>query len=262
MQVRCFYNLVKLIVEIKLINKITISILLCFFISSCTKNNQEPLPTKTRTSLADALKKTAEESSKKMSPSMKATVKRATSELIESNILSKALKKGDMLPEFTLTDFKHGSISSKKLLEKGPIIITFYRGGWCPYCNLQLRDLQLHLKSIKKAGAQLVAISPEKPDSTAKTIEKNKLDFYVLSDANGAVSKKFGLIFTMNDDLIELYKKFGINLEENNNSDKWELPLAATYIVNQSGQIEYSFVNADYTKRAETTELVKIIKSL
>ena len=166
------------------------------------------------------------------------------------------------MPDFTLPDVNNKPVSSKDLLAKGPLVVIFYRGGWCPYCNLQLHDIQKHLKALKATGAELVAISPEKPDATAETVKKQKLQFYVLSDSNGTVGKKFGLMFKLNDDLKAVYKKFGINLTEANNNDKWELPLAATYIVKQDSKIAYSFVNADYTKRAETTELIDIVKSL
>ena len=163
------------------------------------------------------------------------------------------------MPAFALEDVKHGLIKSADLLKRGPLLVVFYRGGWCPYCNLQLRDLQKHLKSIQAQGAQLVAISPQTPDSTAGTVKKGNLGFYVLSDNDGAVAKKFGLMYKLNKELIALYKKFEIDLENSNGNKDWELPISATYIVNQSGKITYSFVDADYKKRPETSELVKLI---
>ena len=107
-----------------------------------------------------------------------------------------------------------------------------------------------------------MAISPEAPDSTQETVKKNKLGFYVLSDVKGEVSKSLGLTFSLSAELIELYKKFGIDLQKSNANKKWELPLAATYIVNTDGKITYAYVDEDYTKRPETTDLIKELEKL
>jgi len=213
-------------------------------------------------SLTEQLQSRADASAKKSPAERKQIMMGSIDNLRKSEIMKTALKKGDVVPEFSLKDIKKGLVSSKKLLNKGPLIITFYRGGWCPYCNLQLRDLQMKLKEIKKTGANLVAISPELPDSTAKTVKKGKLDFYVLSDNQGVVAKKFGLVYKLDKKLIAVYKKFGIDLVKENGNNKWELPISATYIVNKKGKIIYSFVEADYKKRAETTELISILKKL
>lgn len=212
--------------------------------------------------LTERLEEKAKASAEKSPDEIKKIMGKAIKDLQQSEIMKSALKKGDQMPAFTLNDIKKGKVSSNELLKKGPLVISFYRGGWCPYCNLQLRDLQLHLKDIRSTGAELVTISPEAPDKTAETIKKEELNFYVLSDTNGETIKKFGLMFKLPKDLIEIYKKFGINLTQANASKKWELPLAATYIVNQKGKVVYAFVDADYKKRAETTELVKILKTL
>ncbi|MEM7647126.1 MAG: redoxin domain-containing protein, partial [Pseudomonadota bacterium] len=111
-------------------------------------------------------------------------------------------------------------------------------------------------------GAELVAISPETPDKTAETVKKQKLGFFVLSDRKGEVIENFGLRFDLPPDLIEVYKQFGIQLDKANASRKWQLPLAATYIINKNGVIVYAFVNADYKKRAETSELIQILSRL
>ena len=109
-------------------------------------------------------------------------------------------------PYFELPNPEGTSISLKNLLDKGPVVVTFYRGDWCPYCNLQLHDLQKHLTNIKELGAELVAISPEVPDKTAATVKKQNLQFYVLSDPDAKVGKQFGLMYQLPPKLIKLYK--------------------------------------------------------
>lgn len=211
-------------------------------------------------SLKAQLEEKAKASADQSPAEVKKVMQDAIKELQQSEVMKSALKKGDKMPAFVLNDIKKGAVKSQDLLKKGPLVVVFYRGGWCPYCNFQLRDIQLHLDDIKKAGANLVAISPEAPDRTADTIKKDDLQFYVLSDTDGKVIKSFGLMFNLSEDLIAVYKKFSINLDQQNASKKWELPLAATYIVGQDGKVVYAFVDADYKKRAETTELVKILQ--
>lgn len=213
-------------------------------------------------SLKEQLEKKASSSSGKTPKEIKKIMDDALDLIRKSKIVESATKTGDDMPSFQLEYIKAGKVSSSELLKKGPLLIVFYRGGWCPYCNLQLRDLQKHLKSINAAGASLVAISPEAPDETAKTVKKSQLGFYVLSDVKGEVAKSFGLTFPLPKDLVGVYKKFGIELDKVNATKKWELPLSATYIVDSDGKIVYSFVEADYRKRAETSELVTILQKM
>jgi peroxiredoxin len=213
-------------------------------------------------SLTEQLQSKADASKAKSPKEVKAIMAKAIADLKASDVMKKALKKGDQIPEFSLEDINKGKVNSKDLLKKGPLVISFYRGGWCPYCNLQLRSLQTHLADIKKTGANLVAISPEAPDQTAETIKKQELGFYVLSDTEGKVAQSFGLTFALSKDLKKLYQKFGIELDKHNANKKWELPLSATYIVSKKGKIIYSFVDADYKKRAETSDLVRILDSI
>lgn len=212
--------------------------------------------------LTEQLREKAEASKAKSDPQRAMVMQKAIDELDERKMVEKAVKKGDAFPAFRLPDAKGGVVDSKKLLKQGPLVVAFYRGGWCPYCNLQLHDLQKHLPAIRAVGAQLVAISPETPDNSVSTAEKNKLEFYVLSDKNGGVARRFGLMYALPDDLVEIYKGFGLDLAKANGMDTWELPLAATYVVAQDGKIVYSFLDADYKKRAETTEVVKILQEL
>lgn len=172
--------------------------------------------------------------------------------------LPKSAKKvGDKLPEFSLPAANGKVVKSSDLTAQGKyLIVTFYRGGWCPYCNLQLRAYQKVMPDIKKRGGELVAISPETPDNTLSTAQKNELDFVVLSDKDNAYARQLGLVFELPKDLVAVYQKFGIDLPKQNGLSKWELPLSATYVVKPSGEIVYSFVDADYKKRANIDDVL------
>lgn len=190
------------------------------------------------------------------------TMAAATAALQDSGILDRALDQGDQIPPFTLPNATGRPVDSQTLLAKGPIVITFYRGGWCPYCNLELRALQQTLPEIQQQGATLVAISPQTPDHSLSTAEKNELEFEVLSDVGNAVARQFGLVFQLPESLRPVYKDFGIDLVAHNGDDQYELPLAATYVIAPSGQITAAFVSADYRERMEPSAIVAALKSL
>ncbi|MCB0348267.1 MAG: AhpC/TSA family protein [Bdellovibrionales bacterium] len=213
-------------------------------------------------SLTEQLKQKAEMSKAKSSPEKLKIMESAIEDLKKSNISKKALGVGSNAPNFTLPDVKRGMTNSAELLKSGSLVITFYRGGWCPYCNLQLHDLQKHLKEINALGANLVAISPQTPDASLSTVQKDELSFYVLSDVGNTVAKKFGLVYKLPDDLKKLYKEFGIDLEKANASHDWELPVSATYIVTPDNKIVFAHADPDYKKRAETKDILAKLKEL
>ncbi len=215
-----------------------------------------------QTTLKEALAAYQAKSGAKKTDEQKAIMAKATQALIADNIEANALKVGDAIPEFTLPNAKGAHIGSQELLAQGPLVISFYRGGWCPYCNLELRALQQLLPDFKQAGAQLVAISPQTPDHSLSTQEKNELTFEVLSDVGHQVARKFGLVFTMPTDLQNLYNDFGLDLPKHNGDRSFELPMPATYVVGKDGVIQYAFVPADYTQRAEPSEVLAAVKSL
>ncbi len=238
--------------------------LISTFFLACTKSEEksETAQHVEDRTLTVQLAERAQESASKAPQETRQIMMQAIKDLKESQVMGKALKKGDKIPSFTLPDVLKGDVSSDVLLKQGPLLITFYRGGWCPYCNLQLRDLQKHLAEIKSTGAELVAISPQTPDASTETVKKQRLEYYVLSDVDGKVGEQFGLMFQLNDDLKKVYQKFGIDLEKANGNSNWELPVSATYIVNTDGEIVYAFVDADYKKRAETLDLIKILQGM
>lgn len=182
--------------------------------------------------------------------------------LIRDEVGKNALKVGDKIPAFTLGNANGESINIYDCLAQGPLVINFYRGAWCPYCNLELRAYKEILPEIKELGANLVAISPELPDNSLSLIEKHALEFEILSDLDNVVAKEFGLVFKLDKDLLEVYNKWGFSIETAHGNDEGELPLPATYVVDENGEIVRAYVNTDYTKRLEPSETLTALAAI
>lgn len=180
----------------------------------------------------------------------------ATAELAASGV-AKGLGIGDTIPNFTLPDVSGEPVAIKTLLEQGPVILTFYRGGWCPYCNLELRAYEREIDRIRTLGATVVAISPETPDFAEQTADKNGLSFPVLSDVDLHVSRQFDLVFDLPDYLIEIYKASGLDVTKHNGNDDWQLPKPATFIIDEDGVIRFVEVPSDYTKRVDPEQIIQ-----
>ena len=188
---------------------------------------------------------------------------RATDELIASGAARAALKVGDKAPSFRLPDADGHVLDSSALLHQGPLVVTFYRGVWCPYCNMDLQAIQAELPQLRKNGANLVAISPQTAANSRRSARENKLDFPILSDARNEVAAAFGLRFRLPDDLIDLYKNtFGNDLALVNGDDSWTLPMPARYVIAQNGTIVYAEVNPDYTRRPDPAELLPVLEGM
>ncbi|MBB5065006.1 peroxiredoxin-like family protein [Granulicella mallensis] len=179
-----------------------------------------------------------------------------------SDVLDHALKVGDAAPEFTLPDAFGHEVSLGSLLAEGPVVISFYRGEWCPYCNLELRELQAALPKMQALGAKLVAISPEKPDGGIIATEKNQLTFPILSDFKNKLARQFGIVFQVGDGVKDLGKsRFNNDLELRNGEGSYQLPVPATYVIDASGIIRFSHVDADYmTGRVEAETVVAALE--
>ena len=178
----------------------------------------------------------------------------------QSGILERALNVGDTAPDFKLTNALGDSVELYDFLNNGKVILTWYRGGWCPYCNLTLNQLQLELSAFEANGAHLIALTPELPDKSLSTSEKHELKFEILSDIGNKVARQYGIVFKLTDDVAEAYNNsFGIN--EYNGDDSNELPLAATYIIDEDGKIVYAFLDADYRNRAEPSEITEFLRN-
>jgi len=184
------------------------------------------------------------------------TMRRATAELIASGAAERALKAGDKLPAFNLSDPEGKAVSSSDLLARGPLVISFYRGVWCPYCNMELQALEEALPKFRELGASLVAISPQNPVNSRKSVRQNNLTFPILSDPNNEVAAAFGLRFELQDYLVDLYKSLKNDLPAFNGVPSWTLPMPARYVVGQDGIILYAEVNPDYTHRPEPEDMV------
>ena len=190
------------------------------------------------------------------------TMHRATDQLIASAQAQRAKKAGDRAPEFVLADPDGKPVSSRELLTKGPLVISFYRGVWCPYCNLELQALQEALSEITARGASLVAISPQTAVNSRKSQRDNKLGFPILSDIRSQVADAFGIRFALPDDLVEVYKSFKNDLPTFNNDPAWVLPMPARYVIGTDGLIAYSEVNPDYTQRPDPGDLLPVLDRL
>ena len=175
---------------------------------------------------------------------------------------NRALGVGDRAPDFELPDAMGGTVRLSELLVDGPVVLTFYRGAWCPYCNTQLRDYQEALPEIEAAGAQLVAVSPQVPDSSMTTRDRNGLAFPVLSDVGQEVSRAYGLVFQVDDATRERYQLGGVDLARYNGTDAWELPVPATYVIDRAGTVRAAFVEADYTQRASTRDVLDALRDV
>ncbi len=218
----------------------------------------------TKSSFPDSLQEELDNrrGASKAPKAIKMTMKQAEEKLRESGIIDKAKKKGDDYIDFELPNVHGKKIKLSDKLKNGPIVLTFYRGGWCPYCNMQLKAYQENLDKFEKAGGQLIAVSPESMDSATTTVKKHELKFEILSDNLNKEARKYGLVFKVGKDLKEVYLKFGLDLAKNQGNDSWEIPIPATYIINKDGKIVYSFLNVDYVQRAEPSEIIDILNGL
>jgi peroxiredoxin len=196
---------------------------------------------------------------KRVPPERQAIMERHIAGL-HDGLAKAALKTGDRAPAIVLGNARGDIVDVGALLKKSPVIVSFYRGGWCPYCNLELRAFQQILPQIKAAGAALVAISPEKPDDTLSTAEKNALTFEVLSDVGQKVGRAFGLVYDFSDELIGAYREFGIDIPGKNGAQEWALPISATYVIDRDGSIIYAYTDADYRDRAEPADVLEVLK--
>jgi len=224
------------------------------------------LPSYAANSLADQIQTYMEQQSKnknagKFSAEDKAIMEKAAADLAKA-MPEPGLKVGDKAPDFNLPNAYGKQIKLSSLLKKGPVIINFYRGAWCPFCNLELRALKQNLPEFKKYGASLVSITPQKPDKSLAQVKKAKLQFNILSDLDSSTIKKYKLFFTLPPKLTNLYKKLGLDVEDFNGKGRNELPIPGTYVIDKKGIIRAAYANTDYTKRMEPKAIIDALKKL
>lgn len=206
-------------------------------------------------SLQERLDSRRDSANKKRPEEVKKVMDDALKELQQSGIVQKSIKQGTKVPSFEL-----GGKNISEYYKDGNIIISFYRGSWCPYCMMQLKEFEKYYSDIQKKGGKLLVLAPDTKMEIAKTKRNHKLSFPIFSDKDNLIAKKFGLAFKLGDELKKVYTKFGIDLEKNQGNESFEIPLPGTYVVNKEGQIIYAFADADYTKRAEPKDLIKYLE--
>ncbi|WP_338731469.1 peroxiredoxin-like family protein [Mangrovimonas cancribranchiae] len=229
--------------------------------STTTSTNNQKMESEQKTTLAAELELRKVNFNKKADATTKKIYKEGLDAVTNSGILESAKNVGDIAPNFELENALGEAVSLKSYLDKGPVVLVWYRGGWCPYCNLTLHHLQEELPNFKEEGANLLALTPELPDESINTSEKHDLEFEVLSDIHNKIAKEYGVVFKLTKDVAEKYnEKFNLNSHNGDTSN--ELPLAATYIINTDGKIEYAFLDADYRNRAEPSEITRFLKEM
>jgi peroxiredoxin len=179
-----------------------------------------------------------------------AAYEKGIEDLRAAGLEANALKPGDRAPDFTLPDATGKPVTLSERLKDGPVVLKFYRGGWCPYCNLELRAYQKALPELEAVGAQLIAVSPESPDNSLSTKEKNQLAFSVVTDPAGRTAGDYRLAFQLSPELKAIYQARGRDLAEWNGGD-WTLPVPGTFVIGKDGRIVLAHVDADYRSRLE-----------
>ncbi|MHC4552970.1 MAG: peroxiredoxin-like family protein [Planctomycetota bacterium] len=192
-------------------------------------------------------------------PELAAQFDADTEQLVQSGAGTGGPSVGDTAPDFELPDQLGRTITSAELRSKGPLVVSFYRGFWCPYCNLELHALQQCLPQITELGATLVAISPQLPDESLNTVEKNELTFTVLSDVGNAVASRYGLVFAVSEHLRPSYIDLGIDLPTFNGTETFELPVPGTFVIDSDAAILAAFANADYKQRMEPEAILEAL---
>lgn len=180
--------------------------------------------------------------------------------LAKRGIAEASLKAGDRAPDFMLPDSDGTLISSRELLERGPLVVSFFRGDWCPYCNLELEALQEVLPQIEATGAKLLALTPDTGAAFQSPKKRHGLGYYVLSDADNGVALEFGVVFHVSDAVRAAYIHSGIDLSARHGNVNWFLPIPATYIIGQDGLIRHADVDPDFRNRMEPADIVSLLR--
>jgi peroxiredoxin len=169
---------------------------------------------------------------------------------------------GDTVSDFTLPDTRGRLLRLSEKLAQGRVVLTFYRGAWCPYCNLELRAYQQRLPRLSGLGASVIAVSPQTPEASVLMVEKNLLDFDVLSDSGSRVARAYGLAFTFPEDLKAMYLRRAIPLPEFNGTNDWTVPIPATFVIAGDGRVALSHVDVDYRNRLDPDHVLTALETL
>ncbi|MBT2321431.1 AhpC/TSA family protein [Variovorax paradoxus] len=191
---------------------------------------------------------------------MTAAISDTAAILRATGVCERAKREGDLAPDVNLRYASGAPVKLSDLWHGGPLVVIFYRGGWCRYCNLQLHAWQQHASELKRLGAALVAISPQTPDHSLDTIERSALAYTVLSDSSLDAANGFGIAFTLPPELIDLYASAGTDIPVLNGNAQWVLPIPATYLIDRTGRIRFAHVEMDYRERIDPQSVIAIIE--
>jgi peroxiredoxin len=195
-------------------------------------------------------------------PDLLSGLRSAAQRLDAIDFAAAAPRVGEPAPNFSLPDSGGDRVRLSALLRGGPVVLIFYRGAWCPYCNLQLRTFQSWLPRFERYGARLVAVSPQTPDHSLSMAEKNDLGFSVLSDEGAVVIAAYGLTYAVDDETRNLLETAGNDIGAYNGETGWVLPAPATFVIDAGGQVRYAHVRGDWTERAEPSEVLSVLAGL
>jgi len=249
--------------------KILPVLLVSYLLMSC--NNQQPekqqeeaktvdMDKEVTTSLKMKLEERKTNFARKADDNKKRAYQEGIASVENSGIISSAKQVGEKAPDFKLNNALGKPVALSEYLKKGKVVLTWYRGNWCPYCNLTLHALQEELSNLKANGANLIALTPELPDESISTSEKHDLQFEVLSDVGNKVAKEYGIVFQLTPEVAEMYNQ-SFQLNNHNGDQSNELPLAATYIIDENGEIVYAFLDADVSLSTHwLTEMLALLK--
>jgi peroxiredoxin len=199
----------------------------------------------------------------RLPPEVVATFDRSIQDLLDQGVPAGVVEIGDTLAPFTLTDATGQPVTLDQLVEHGPAVMVFYRGGWCPYCNLALRTYQHELlPQLAAFGARLVAISPQSPDQSLSTAEKAELEFTVLSDPGNRVAERVGIVFQQADEVLEAQRALGLDLAQVNAEGSTRLPRPTVLIVDTDRTVRFVDVQPDYTARTEVADILTALSGL
>jgi len=213
-------------------------------------------------SLTTELDVLREGTTSKMPSEALGVIKHSIEDLSRAGIVARSLKVGDIVSDFELPNAVGKKVRLKTLLNDGPVVATFYRGGWCPFCSAELQAYENVFEEIKKLGATVMAISPQTPDNSLTTAEKQNLTFEVLSDVSNDVARQFGIVYHVQDELQALYADLGLDLPALNGDSSFDLPVPATYVIDQVGMVRLAFVDPDYTRRLDPSDVLSVLRSL
>lgn len=187
------------------------------------------------------------------------TLSTSLQKLVDSHLSSKALKANDKAPMAILKDGDGQDVDLSHFLDKGPLVLVFYRGLWCPFCNQALSAYQQMVSDLAASGATLVAVSAQTPEYSHKTGATLGIDYQLLSDVDNHLARQYGIVFKLEDELDEVYRALGADLKSFNGNDSLTLPLASAFVIGQDAVIREAFINVDYSQRVEPEELIAAV---